>query len=60
MDFAKEISYINHTSTGILMEITHLHKEANPCPLPQGAFHALRPEDLRRGVSFLVGVAASI
>ena len=25
-------------------------------PVNQGAFHAFRPEDLRRGVSFPVGV----
>ena len=27
-------------------------------PVVQGAFHALRPEDLRPGVSFLVDVTA--
>ena len=28
--------------------------------MPRCAFHALRPDDLRRGVSFPVGVAAWI
>ena len=45
------MSYLSHERTGI-------HVNGQYVPMYQGAFHVVNPEDLRREIELLLGVAA--